>query len=134
MNSKVANSLRVYPLLIVLLFALPVVFGCNESKSQLSSSNDLFLKGQELVAAGDKAKALEAFDQSIAAEPALWTYRERAKLHAEMGNDKAALEDCEAALKLEPDDPDTLWLKAEFAKPAAQRFQGGFKSPPSSNR
>jgi hypothetical protein len=61
----------------------------------------------------------------------LWALRERAKLHAERGEDQAAREDCEAALAITPDDADVLWIKGELAKPAAQRFQGVAKSPPS---
>ncbi len=122
------------PRLLTLLIALLVAAGCGENNKQLSNASDLFLKGKELQAAGDQAKALEAYDQSIAAEPSVWSYHERAKLHAQMGNDKAAIEDCEAALKLDPEDPDALWLKAEFAKPAGQRFQGKSKDSPGSNR
>ena len=55
-------------------------------------------------------------------------------LHAQLGDDKAALADCEAALKLEPQDPDAAWIKREIAKPASERFRGKFKSSPSSNR
>lgn len=88
----------------------------------------------ESLEAGDKDQALESLNASIADEPMTWAYRDRAKILAERGDDKAALADCDAALKLAPDDPDILWLKGEFAKPAAQRFQGKFNVPPSTNR
>ncbi len=121
------------PWLILILVAL-LSCGCGKGESSTSQSNDLFLEAKASLAAGDNAKALDLLNQSITVEPALWSYRERAKLHSQMGNDQAGLDDCEAALQLAPDDPDTLWLKAEFAKPAAQRFQGNFKAAPSSNR
>jgi tetratricopeptide (TPR) repeat protein len=109
--------------------------GCARDEGPtLTDANKLFLEAQQSLAAGEKEKALEQLNASIAAEPMVWAYRERAKLYAEKGDDKAALADCEAALKLVPDDVDALWIKGELAKPAAQRFQGKFKTPPSSTR
>jgi tetratricopeptide (TPR) repeat protein len=111
------------------------VAGCGKEEGPtLSDANQLFLKAQESLEAGDQDQALEHLNASLAAEPNLWAYRERAKLFAEKGEDKAALADCEAALKLVPDDVDIPWIKAELAKPVDQRFQGRFKTPPSTNR
>jgi tetratricopeptide (TPR) repeat protein len=111
-----------------------VICGCGKSKSATSEANDWFLKAKASLASGDTASALAALDQSIAIEPALWSYHERAKLRAQLGDDKAALADCEAALTLDAQDPDAAWIKSEIAKPAAARFRGKFKSSPSSNR
>ena len=111
-----------------------VMGGCSKSKSTTSQANDLFLKAKDFLASGDTNNALDALNQSIALEPALWSYHERAKLHAKLGDDKAALADCRAALELEPQDPDAAWIKSEIAKPASERFRGKFKSSPSSNR
>ena len=111
-----------------------VICGCSKSKSTTSQANDLFLKGKGFLASSDTANALDALNQSIAIEPALWSYHERAKLHAQLGDDRAALADCAAALELEPQDHDAAWIKSEIAKPASERFRGKFKSSPSSNR
>ena len=111
-----------------------LAIGCNAGEQQVSNANQLFIEASKLIGEGRKDDAIEKLNASIAAEPSLWSYRERAKLLTEQGKDEAALKDCDAALALVPDDPDMLWLKGEIAKPAAQRFQGRFKSPPSSNR
>jgi len=108
--------------------------GCGKGKTSTSQANDLFLQAKQFLAAGEKAKALDALNKSIETEPALWSYHERAKLHAELDDSKSALADCEAALKLDPNDPDATWLKTEIAKPAAERFKGKLKSPPSRSR
>ena len=113
---------------------LLVMCGCGKSKSATSQANDLFLQAKNFLAAGDTTKALDALNQSIAAEPTLWSYHERAKLHAQLGDVQSALADCEAALQLDPQDPDAAWLKTEIAKPAAERFRGKLKSSPSSKR
>jgi len=113
---------------------LILAMGCDAGEQQVSDANQLFIEASKLIGEGQKDAALEKLNASIAAEPSLWSYRERAKLLTEQEKDEAALNDCDAALALVPDDPDMLWLKGEIAKPAAQRFQGKFKSPPSSNR
>jgi tetratricopeptide (TPR) repeat protein len=108
--------------------------GCGDDGPKVSDANKLFIEASKLIGEGHKEAALEKLNESIADEPLLWSYRERAKLLLEMGKDDAAIKDIDAALQLAPGDPDLLWLKGEIAKPAAQRFQGKFKSPPSSNR
>lgn len=125
---KGSEMLRV-AVLFVLLFC-----GCGKSTSATSQANDLFLQAKKFITSGDTAKALDALNRSIEIEPALWAYHERAKLHAQLGDDKSALADCDAAIRLDPQDPDATWLKTEIAKPAAERFKGKFKSPPSSKR
>ena len=109
--------------------------GCGgTNEPPVSEANRLFLEAQELRAQGNTDGAIEKLAASIAAEPTLWAFTERAKLHAQAGNDRAAIEDCDAALKTFPDEPDLLWLKGELQKPKEQRFQGRFKTPPSANR
>jgi tetratricopeptide (TPR) repeat protein len=119
---------------IALTGLLILVMGCDDGEQQVSNANQLFIEASRLIGEGQKDAALKELNASIAIEPSLWSYRERAKLLTEQGNDEAAMKDCDAALALVPDDPDMLWLKGEIAKPVAQRFQGKFKSPPSSNR
>lgn len=111
-----------------------ISIGCGDNGPKVSDANKLFIEASKLIGEGHQQAALEKLDESIADEPLLWSHRERAKLLLEMGKDDAAMKDVDAALRLAPDDPDLLWLQGEIAKPAAQRFQGRFKSPPSSNR
>src|SRR5690242_12181162 len=118
----------------IVVLLLVVLCGCGKSKSATSQANDLYLQAKSLLAAGKTTEALDALNQSISVEPALWSYHERAKLHAQLGDDQSALADCAAALQLDPQDPDAAWLKSEIAKPGAERFRGKFKSSPSSKR
>ena len=120
--------------LLVLTSAMLLLSGCGANRSPVSDANQHFLEAIDFLAKEKMDKAMDALNASIAADPTVWAYRERAKLRAHLGNDRAALEDCRAALLLSPDDPDILWLQGEFAKPAAERFQGRFKKPPSDNR
>lgn len=117
-----------------LLMLVSVTIGCGDDGPKVSDANKLFIEASKLIGEGQQQAALEKLNESISDEPLLWSYRERAKLLLETGKDDAAMKDVDAALQLAPADPDLLWLKGEIAKPAAQRFQGKFKSPPSSNR
>lgn len=125
---------RVRDLVGALLMLIAVTIGCGDDVPKVSDANKLFIEASKLIGEGQKEAAIEKLNESIAAEPLLWSYRERAKLFIETGKDDAAVKDIDAGLQLAPDDPDLRWLKGEIAKPAAQRFQGKFKSPPSNNR
>jgi tetratricopeptide (TPR) repeat protein len=107
-----------------------VTWGCGNDQPKAPPAIQLFLNAQQFLAEGKPDQAFEALNASIASDPTVWAYRERAKLNDQKGNNKAAIDDCDAALKLFPNDPEILWLKGELAKPAAKRFQGRFKSPP----
>ena len=120
--------------LLVHSSAALLLLGCGTNQTPLSEANQRFLEALDLVSKGKMDEAMTSLNASIVAEPTVWAYRERAKLFGQQGNEKAALEDCRAALALAPEDPDILWLQAEFAKPKAERFQGRFKSPPSDNK
>jgi len=108
--------------------------GCGDKRDSVPKASTLYLQAMEHIGAGEADKALEALNQSIEVEPQMWAYRERAKIHEKRGEDKAAMEDVEAAIKLAPDDAETLWLKGELAKPKGERFQGKFATPPVVNR
>lgn len=110
---------------------LVAVAGCGSAERPLSQSAELLVEAREALAAGDDEKALSALDDSIASQPMVWSHFERAKLRLRLGKEQGALEDCEAALKLSPEDREVLWLKGELQKPADKRFQGQFKNPPS---
>lgn len=119
---------------LILLLVMLGIAGCGPSDPEQSSANQKFIEANELLAKGQTNEALAALDESIDAGPTLWAYRARAKLHAQVANDDKARADCDAGLKLMPDDQDLLWIKGELSKPAAERFQGKFKTAPSSNR
>jgi tetratricopeptide (TPR) repeat protein len=114
--------------------AFIVLTGCYGAEPGATDANKKYIEATGYLAKGENDKAMEALNASLAAGPTLWAYRARARLSAESNNDAAALKDCEEALKVTPDDPDILWIKGELAKPAAERFKGRFKTPPSSNR
>ncbi len=121
-------------LIVGVLFAACSLCGCASEEPPLADSAKTYIEAKELIAKGQKEEALAALDASIKDKPTFWALRDRAKLHAERGEDEAAREDCEAALTITPDDLDILWIQRELAKPKEQRFQGAFKDPPSSNR
>lgn len=130
----VSERLRRIVLFGIALTLASTACGCGGDRPIVSDANKLFIEASKLIGEGQKQAALDKLNESIASEPLLWSYRERAKLLLEMGRDEDALNDCDAALNIASEDPDLLWLKGEIAKPAAQRFQGKFKTPPSSNR
>jgi Tfp pilus assembly protein PilF len=121
-------------------FALPLLLivgllaGCESRPQEMPSSATSYLDAQKHFAAGETQQALEAVNASIEQEPSPWAYLLRARLHLQQGNESDALRDCEAGLQLEPNDPGLTWFKTELAKPAAARFQGQFKDPPSVDR
>ena len=116
---------------LFLIVVASALAGCSQAAPETSAANQKYLEASELIAQGDREAAVKALTESIDAGPTLWSYRARARLYAEMGQDDQARSDCEAGLKITPGDPDLLWIKGELAKPVAQRFAG---SPPSANR
>lgn len=116
------------------VFAAIALGGCGGSKATpTAEANRLFLEAQQLTADGKVAEAKETLTASIAAEPTKWAYVELAKLNAQTDDVQAAA-DCEAALKIFPEDPDLLWLREELKKPKEKRFQGKAELPTSANR
>jgi hypothetical protein len=114
------------------MFGLPVLVGCGGSdEPNVPQSGQYLIEARKAMADGDEAKAIESLNASIESEPNTWAYLERAKINAKNGADEAALADCEAVLKLEPENRDVPWLKAEIKKPVASRFKGQFAIPPS---
>jgi tetratricopeptide (TPR) repeat protein len=112
--------------------AVALTGGCGGSEGpKLSDSSKYLVEARRALGDGDTDAALKALDASIAAEPNEWAYLDRAKLHATLGNDQAALDDCEALVRLKPDNPDVAWIKGELKKPVADRFKGRFAVPPS---
>ncbi len=108
------------------------VVGCSgETEPDVSDSGKYLIEARQAVAEGNDAKAREALDASIKAEPNLWAYMERAKLNAKQGQDPAALADCEEILKLNPENRDVPWIKGELKKAVDQRFKGASATPPS---
>ena len=115
-----------------LLAAVVALIGCGgDSGPEVSDAGQHLIEGRQAIAEGNTTKALEALDASIASEPNIWAYMERAKINAQQGNDQAVLADGNEILKLDPKNRDVPWLKGELKKPKEKRFQGQFATPPS---
>ncbi|WP_428307717.1 hypothetical protein [Lacipirellula sp.] len=119
---------------LTLVAALLACLGCSGEQAPVSNANQLFIDAQAQLKTGNREEALKLFTASVDAEPSTWSLFERAKLHEQLGNDQAALDDCTAALAIEPGDRDVEWLQRELKKPKAQRFKGSLANPPSHNR
>ncbi|HMO83976.1 MAG TPA: hypothetical protein PKC18_03550 [Lacipirellulaceae bacterium] len=89
------------------------------------------IAARQALESGDSERARHELDLAIAARPMVWSYFERARLHAQSGDDAAAQQDVDAGLQLDAESTDLLWLQAELQKPAGQRFNGRFAQPPS---
>jgi tetratricopeptide (TPR) repeat protein len=108
----------------------PLLVGCGgPPTSKVPESAQRLLDAKASIAAGDTAAALASLQASIDAEPTTWAYVERAKINAKQGNDQAALDDCDAILKLQPESTLVPWIRAELKKPAAKRFADGEEAP-----
>lgn len=118
-------------LVVAWLALLPTFVGCGKGEPKLSSASTYLIEARRAVGDGDLDGALKALDASIASQPNAWAYLERARIYATQGKDAEALADCEALLKLEPDNRDAPWIKGEVKKPVDKRFQGDFATPPS---
>lgn len=110
------------------------LLGCAETETGMTKSRTSLIEARDAIAAGDSAKAIELLNASIADQPNTWAYFELAKLQLAGGDDQAALASCDAALQLDPESPDLVWLKGEIGKPEANRFKGRFKDPPSARK
>jgi Tfp pilus assembly protein PilF len=120
---------------IVLAFCSAIAAnGCQQKEYKLGDAGEHFVAAMEALERGDKATAMAELNVSIEAEPAVWAYFQRARLHLEEGNEAAAVADCEAGLKDQPDNPDLKWLLGELKKPAAQRFKGENANPPQARK
>ncbi len=115
----------------ITLFLALLVLGCGGKKFELSESEAALVEARKAIADGDSAKALEFLDASIAASPDTWAYYERARLHAENGDDDDAKADIECGLELEPEHSELLWLKKQMKKSKKSRFKGSAGQPPS---
>lgn len=108
--------------------------GCSDPGPQLDDSAEYFVEAQQALAEGNTQQALELLDKSIESRPDTWALYQRAKLHADQGNDEQARADCKAGLELNPDHSNLKWLAAELEKPAGQRFKGKNAEPPSRSK
>ena len=110
---------------------LLAVTGCGAANSQSNQATEHYLAGKEAVERGDQDAALAAFDASLVEQPDPWTYLARAQLFVAMGEVEKAKADCQAGLQLDAEHRQLRWLLDELDKPAARRFRGGNKEPPS---
>jgi Tfp pilus assembly protein PilF len=117
---------------LAMLFLAISPGGCGDSgEVALTEEQNYFVAAAEALEAGDDAKALEMLTASIDTTPTRYAHFERAKLYEKQGEDEKALADCTAALALQPDDKDVLWLQGEIKKAKDKRFKGRFAQPPS---
>lgn len=106
------------------------LIGCGGSEQKaLPSFAQSMGEAQEALARGDTAAALTALQASIDAQPNSFAYIERIKINAKQGNDAAVEEDVQALLKIDPENRDIGWIRAEMKKPAASRFDANSKQP-----
>jgi predicted Zn-dependent protease len=101
--------------------------GCESEQQKLE---DVYGKAIEAIDAGDMETALPLLDELIAARPQPGLYLERAQAKLKAGDEAGAADDCQEGLKLDPEDRDLKWLRAEIKKEAKQRFKGKNKEPP----
>ena len=122
------------PAMAGMVALLLLTTGCAKKKTEINSSRNYLIEARQAIDAGDSAKAVEALNASIASRPNVWAYFELAKQQLALGDEKAALSNCEKALAMDPEMADAHWLQGELKKPAAKRFKGRFKDPPSSRK
>jgi tetratricopeptide (TPR) repeat protein len=112
-----------HPAWLVLLLVGFVASACGRSSGP-KAEDTLILDAREAIQADDQQKALEMLSQSLATRPTSYGYYERAKLYADMGNDAAALADCQKGLELYRESRELNWLQSELKKPKTSRFKG----------
>lgn len=115
----------------VLIVWVGLAIGCGGKKFELSEAEQALIDARTAIAEGDSTKAIEFLDISIEANPDTWSFYERAKLHAENGDDEAAKADIAAGLELEPEHSELLWLQKQLKKSKSSRFKGSKGQPPS---
>lgn len=128
--SRVRSTL---PAAAAAILLLPLA-GCGEKHSEVKKSNELLIEARQAIVSGDTAKAIEALNASIEAQPNTWALFELAQLQLKEGDEQAALASCVQGLELDSESADILWLKGEIEKPAEKRFKGRFKFPPSQRK
>ena len=114
--------------------SIVILAGCGGTGSVLDDADKALVDARQAISDGDDAKAMDLLDISIAAKPDTWSYYERARLHADNGNDDAAKADVEAGLELAPEHSELLWLQKQLKKPKKSRFKGTSGQPPSVNK
>lgn len=112
---------------VVLIF----LCGCSGDEPVLDEAAAALVEARSAIAAGDTTKAMELLDLSITARPDTWSYYERARLHAENGDDAAAAADIAAGLELDEEHAELLWLQKQLKKSKKSRFKGSAGQPPS---
>src|SRR5688572_4411144 len=114
----------------LLLAAILSLGGCSGDSTSASKSYDHFVAAAKALETGDKVTVFKELSATIEKSPSDWAYFERGRLSAEQGRDEEAAADVQNGLKLNPNNPNLKWLDAELKKPANQRFQGKFATPP----
>ena len=120
--------------LVLLACVLPGI-GCGDAeKAKTEAAVNHFVAAAKAIAEGDNEAALRELTASIEEKPSAWAYFQRAKVFLDDGKEKEAAEDCVKGLESDPKHRDLKWLQGELKKPAAKRFKGRFKNPPSAGK
>jgi tetratricopeptide (TPR) repeat protein len=117
--------------IVLLASAMPIGCGGKEAKKK---EDELYREAQVAISEGKTDEAIDKLTQSLEVKPTFYSYFSRALVYARQGKDREALADCEAGMKLEPENSDLKWLVGQIKKPPAQRFKGRDQSPPSSSK
>jgi tetratricopeptide (TPR) repeat protein len=119
---------------VLLMFVFPAS-GCGDSdKGVPEAAVNHFIAASKAIADGDREAALRELTASIEQKPTAWAYYQRAKVLLDGGQESEAADDCVKGLELEPDHRDLKWFAGELKKPAAKRFRGRYKNPPSASK
>jgi len=116
------------------LWTLHIASGCGGKKFELTEGQAAFAEAKKAIEDGDTATAITCLDRAIDAEPDTWSYFERAKLHAESGDDDLAKADIAAGLEMDPEHSDLLWLQKQMKKSKNARFKGKSGQPPQASK
>jgi Tfp pilus assembly protein PilF len=121
-------------LAVLVLLASTLPLGCGKKEVQ-KKEDELHIEAQVALSQGNMAGAIDKLTQAIEVKPTHYAYFLRGWIYAQQqGKDSEAKADCEAGLKLEPNNSDLQWLARQLKKPLAQRFKGADKDPPSSKK
>ena len=123
------------PIGLVLMILLLSGIGCGDAeKAKTEAAVNHFVTAAKAIAEGDHEAAIIELTASIEQKPSAWAYFQRAKVLLETGKESEAAEDCVKGMEVDPKHLDLKWLAGEIKKPAAKRFKGRFKYPPSGRK
>ena len=118
----------------LLVTCMSFLVGCGGGGPVLDEADSALVDARTAIADGDTEGALALLDKSIELKPDTWSYYERARLHAELGDDEAAKADVAAGLEMDEEHSELLWLEKQLKKSKRARFKGRAGQPPSASK